>query len=310
MSHKDVHQNYNVINRKKKNPIRAQRKIIPSVNVGNTSERVKSPTPTPPPPIPPPHPSTQVFRGKLTGWMEKVKGRLPGRTKMSQEKQGKGLKQPLVLGTESFAGVCGVWGGFFDGSVVKNVPPTQETQEMWVQSLGGEDPLEKEMSTHSSILAWEIPRREEPGGPQSMGLQRIRQDWAREHALTWSGKGLGRVIQEWSWVRRLPRPQGRLKFSQKTSGSQYRPVNETATEADRRWGDLAKINSSCFDNKCRQQRVLQTKAYISQVSCSRLFTDSELFSQKTGRRSTFPFKYSYKLLLWFLLCSGHNIVCF
>ena len=52
----------------------------------------------------------------------------------------------------------------------------QETQEMQVQSLGREDPLEKEMATHSSILAWEIPWTEEPGGLQSMGLQRIVHD--------------------------------------------------------------------------------------------------------------------------------------
>ena len=44
-------------------------------------------------------------------------------------------------------------------------------QEMWVQSLGQENPLEKEMATHSSILVWEIPWSEEPGGLQSMGLQ-------------------------------------------------------------------------------------------------------------------------------------------
>ena len=44
----------------------------------------------------------------------------------------------------------------------------QEVQEMWFQSLGREDPLEKEVATHSSILAWEIPRTEEPGGLQSM----------------------------------------------------------------------------------------------------------------------------------------------
>ena len=44
---------------------------------------------------------------------------------------------------------------------------------MWVQSLGGEDPLEKEMAARSSILAWKIPWREEPGGLQSMGLQRV-----------------------------------------------------------------------------------------------------------------------------------------
>ena len=54
------------------------------------------------------------------------------------------------------------------GSVVKNMPAKQETQ---VQSLGGEDPLEEEMATHSSILALEIPWTEEPGGLQSIGLQ-------------------------------------------------------------------------------------------------------------------------------------------
>ena len=52
---------------------------------------------------------------------------------------------------------------------VKNLPAMWET---WVQSLGQEDPLEKEMAAHSSILAWKIPRTEEPGGLQSMGLQK------------------------------------------------------------------------------------------------------------------------------------------
>ena len=49
-------------------------------------------------------------------------------------------------------------------------------QEMGVRSLGQEDPLEKEMATHSSILAWEIPWTEEPGGLQSMGSQGVRRD--------------------------------------------------------------------------------------------------------------------------------------
>ena len=52
--------------------------------------------------------------------------------------------------------------------------PMQEVQETRVQSLGLEDLLEEEMATHSSILAWQIPRTEEPGGLQSMGLQRVR----------------------------------------------------------------------------------------------------------------------------------------
>ena len=49
-------------------------------------------------------------------------------------------------------------------------------QEMWIQSLGHVDPLEEEMATHSSILAWEIPWKEEPGGLQSMGSQRVGHD--------------------------------------------------------------------------------------------------------------------------------------
>ena len=59
--------------------------------------------------------------------------------------------------------------------MVKCLPAMQET---WVQSLGGEDPLEKEIATHSSILAWRIPWMEEPGGLQSTGSQRVRHDWA------------------------------------------------------------------------------------------------------------------------------------
>ena len=56
---------------------------------------------------------------------------------------------------------------------VKNLPAMQET---WVRSLGQEDPLEKEMATHSSILAWRNPWIEEPGGLQSTGFQRVRHD--------------------------------------------------------------------------------------------------------------------------------------
>jgi len=57
--------------------------------------------------------------------------------------------------------------------MVKSPPAMQET---WVPSLGWEDPLEKGMTTHSSILAWRIPWTEEPGRLQSMGSQRVRHD--------------------------------------------------------------------------------------------------------------------------------------
>jgi len=63
--------------------------------------------------------------------------------------------------------------GFPGGSVVKNLPASAGIQEMQVQSLGWEDTLEKEMATHSSIAALEIPWTEEPGGLQCMGLQRV-----------------------------------------------------------------------------------------------------------------------------------------
>ena len=56
---------------------------------------------------------------------------------------------------------------------VKNLPAIQEA---WVQSLGQENPLEKEMATHSNILAWTISWTEEPGGLQSMGLERVGDD--------------------------------------------------------------------------------------------------------------------------------------
>ena len=62
---------------------------------------------------------------------------------------------------------------FPSGSEVKRLPAMWET---WVQSLGREDPLEKEMATHSSILAWKIPWTEEPGGLQSMGSPRVGHD--------------------------------------------------------------------------------------------------------------------------------------
>ena len=58
--------------------------------------------------------------------------------------------------------------------MVKYLPAMRET---WVRSLGWEDLLEKEMATHFSTLAWRIPQTEEPGGPQSMGSQRVGHDF-------------------------------------------------------------------------------------------------------------------------------------
>ena len=61
--------------------------------------------------------------------------------------------------------------GFPGGSVTKNPPATQEKQEIWIRSLGQEDPLEEEMANHSITLAWKFPWTEKPGELQSMRSQ-------------------------------------------------------------------------------------------------------------------------------------------
>ena len=58
--------------------------------------------------------------------------------------------------------------------MVKTLLPMQETQEIWIQSLGQEYPLEESMATHSGILAWRSPWTEEPGGLWPIGLQKVR----------------------------------------------------------------------------------------------------------------------------------------
>ena len=68
--------------------------------------------------------------------------------------------------------------GIPGGSVVKNLPAVQETKETWVRSLGQEDPLEEGMATHSSILAWRIPKDRSLAGsdtPQSQSQTRLKQ---------------------------------------------------------------------------------------------------------------------------------------
>ena len=69
---------------------------------------------------------------------------------------------------------------------LKHLPPMRETR---VHSLGWEDPLEKEIATHSSILAWRIPWTEEPGRLQSVGLQRVGHDWTTSLSLSFTLNG-------------------------------------------------------------------------------------------------------------------------
>ena len=76
--------------------------------------------------------------------------------------------------------------GVFSSLMARMVKRLPAVQEIWVQSLGPEDPLEKEMATHSSTLAWKIPWTEEPGTLQSMGLQRVGHNWVTSLSV-WRG---------------------------------------------------------------------------------------------------------------------------
>ena len=81
---------------------------------------------------------------------------------------------------------------------VKTPPVMQET---WVQFLGQEDPLEKEMATHSSLLTWRIPWTEEPSGLQSIELQIVRHDWAHMRVISRNQqKDFPQTLSEWSMV--------------------------------------------------------------------------------------------------------------
>ena len=80
----------------------------------------------------------------------------------------------IKYATDFWDSICTRLGAFLVAQMVKNLPAMQET---WFRSQGWEEPLEKGMVTHSSILAWRIPRTEEPSGLQSMGFQRVRHDW-------------------------------------------------------------------------------------------------------------------------------------
>ena len=127
--------------------------------------------------------------------------------------------------------------------MVKRLSAMRET---WVWSLGWEDPLEKEMAAHSSILAWKIPWTEEPGRLQSMGSQRVGHDWAMSLSLSLLSKRTC-VIPRWGLAGR---GVGDLKcqvWEDESSSQQhglpdYRATRDTGT-------NLASALSSCCSHQ-------------------------------------------------------------
>ena len=105
---------------------------------------------------------------------------------------------------------------------VKNPSAVQETQEMWVRSLGREDPLEEGMAAHSSIFAWETPQTEEPGGLQSMGSP--QSDMAECTALTHKGSsGRSQKTIYFKVVLHNP-PLRRKKGKERRKGRREKPL--------------------------------------------------------------------------------------
>ena len=107
-------------------------------------------------------------------------------------RQADGRRRPEFGVSVNHWGVCHfifawLWSITMVAQWVKRLPPMQETR---VRSLGWEDPLEKEMATHSSTLAWKIPWTEKPGRPQSAGSQRVGHNWATSLHYEYS---------QWKW---------------------------------------------------------------------------------------------------------------
>ena len=108
----------------------------------------------------------------------------------------------------AFFGIAFLWD--WTSLVAQTVKRLSTVQETWVQTLGWEDPLEKEMAIHSSTIAWKIPWTEEPGGLQSTGLQRVGHDWAssRHLKILWHCPSLGL-----EWKLNFPSPLATAEFS-------------------------------------------------------------------------------------------------
>ena len=143
-------------------------------------------------------------------------------------------------------------GNYHLAQMVKHLPTMQEAR---VQSLGRED-LEKEMVTHSSILAWKIPWTEEPGGLQSTGWQRVGHNWATSLSLLslvqpsaslWSSLRLGWMSPLWLWESQEGwEPQGNTMYAPwQTSFLKtifILPLSNTSFDVDKRSGTWIQTN--------------------------------------------------------------------
>ena len=142
--------------------------------------------------------------------------------------------------------------------VIKHLPTMWETR---VQSLGWEDPLEKEMATHSSTLAWKIPWTEECGGLQCMGSQRVRHDWTSEHPAESSVQYLRFTNRLWCTVVKFDRI---FFFSAIFSHQSFYPCSD----AKLYWSLTFHRNHSC-------RTWLEASSVYIKLARNQLFTNSQ-----------------------------------
>ena len=124
--------------------------------------------------------------------------------------------------------------------MVKNPPAVQET---WVLSLGWEEPLEEDMATHSSILAWRIPWTEEPGGLQSMASERVGHDWVTKPSTAHISLYIDVCVCV--CVRKREREQARENESERRR-EREREREKVPRELDRMNRLLKKVKNNCF----------------------------------------------------------------
>ena len=168
--------------------------------------------------------------------------------------------------------------------MVKCLPAMQET---WVWSLGREDPLEKEMATHSSTLAWKIPRTEEPSRLQSMVSQRVKHNWVTSLSLSFHLCLL--YARHWLMVILHISHLILIIFLARCN---YIPLLEIEAE----WFNL-----------CMVQLVLEHKPKKSGFrNFSNHWCWQNLFSKDVCHNITYPTCFSYKVLLTYLTLAYAN----
>ena len=142
----------------------------------------------------------------------------------------------LVKCDPMFISYAPMWGASLMAIVVKNLPVNAGDGKRQIRSLGWEDPLEEGMATNSSILAWRIPRTEEPGVLQSIGSQRVRHDWSNLACTqtTWDLAafcfGLQYFVEIITWRDQdhlcgIKYNEGRNNFNQRVSANTLNKTN-------------------------------------------------------------------------------------